>query len=416
MTRQQQMDRLRRLAERYMNFARQPVMNERRELWRDALSLRSPRVPVRLQFGMWNVWCREFFTPQLQCDEPTYRQLETHLLVETFHAETGDDDVVEPWYRVCSSRPHPAWGVEIWGALSSHTHAGVAGGAWKNDPFLKDWNDQDRLKPPAHAMDEADTQHRMGLLQEAVGDLLPLALDRGPVLINFNGDISTHLAELRGLEQVMLDMYEAPAQLHGLLAFMRDAILRNQQQAEDAGGFTLVLHENQMCHYTDSLPDPQPNVVCQRKDLWGFMAAQEFALVSPAQHDEFLLQYQLPIMKPYGLVHYGCCEDLTGKIDILRQIPNLRSIAVSPMANLARCAEQIGQDYFVSWRPSPAEMVATEWNPERARRVLREGVTTLRANRCAGCVLLKDIETVGGDPDRLRRFVALAREATLAAV
>ena len=411
MTRQEQIDRLRRLAEQYMSIARQPVMDERRALWRGALSLRSRRVPVRLQFGMWNVWCREFFLPQLQCDEPTYRQLETHLLVETFHAATGDDDIFEPWYRVWPSRPQPGWGVEIWGVTSQRTHTATVGGAWKNDPPLKDWNYRERLQPPTHAIDEADTQRRVALLRDAVGDILPLAVDRQPVLLNFCGDISTHLAELRGLEQMMLDMYEAPEQLHGLLAFMRDAILRNQQQAEDAGHFTLTLHENQMCHYTDELPDPRPNTPCRRQDLWGFMAAQEFALVSPAQHEEFLLRYQLPILRHYGLVHYGCCEDLTQKIDLLRQIPNLRSIAVSPMANLARCAEQIGGDYFVSWRPSPAEMVATEWNPDRARRVLREGVATMQANGCAGCILLKDIESVGGDTDRLRRFVELAREA-----
>ena len=46
-------------------------------------------------------------------------------------------------------------------------------------------------------------------------------------------------------------------------------------------------------------------------------------------HEEFLFRYQLPIMEQAGLVAYGCCEDLTCKIDMLRQIPNLRRIAVS---------------------------------------------------------------------------------------
>ena len=67
----------------------------------------------------------------------------------------------------------------------------------------------------------------------------------------------------------------------------------------------------------------------KRKDLWGFCAAQEFTLVSPAFHEEFLLRYQRPIYEQFGLVHYGCCENLTHKIDMLRSIKNLRSIAVS---------------------------------------------------------------------------------------
>ena len=68
----------------------------------------------------------------------------------------------------------------------------------------------------------------------------------------------------------------------------------------------------------------------KRDQLWLFMAAQEFALISPDMHDEFLLEYQLPILKKFALTAYGCCEDLTQKIDILRRIPNLRRIAVTP--------------------------------------------------------------------------------------
>ena len=101
------------------------------------------------------------------------------------------------------------------------------------------------------------------------------------------------------------------------------------------------------------------------------MAAQELTAVSPAMHDEFMLQYQLPILKPFGLVAYGCCEDLTNKIDMLRQIPNLRRIAVSPFANVARCAEQIGQDYVLSYRPSPADMVGYGFDPDRIRTIMK---------------------------------------------
>ena len=69
----------------------------------------------------------------------------------------------------------------------------------------------------------------------------------------------------------------------------------------------------------------------------------------PSDIEEFLLRYQLPILRRFGLTAYGWCEDLTHKIDMLRQIPNLRRIAVSPFAGVARCAEQIGADYALSF-------------------------------------------------------------------
>jgi len=138
------------------------------------------------------------------------------------------------------------------------------------------------------------------------------------------------------------------------------------------------------------------------------MASQEFTGVSPAMQNDFLLRYQLPILQKFGLVAYGCCEDLTAKIKILRQIPNLRRIAVSPFANVARCAEQIGKDYVLSYRPSPVDMVAYGFSSEQVRGVLRRDLAA-----CRGChvdITLKDVETVQHDPTRIPQWVRIARE------
>ncbi len=160
----------------------------------------------------------------------------------------------------------------------------------------------------------------------------------------------------------------------------------------------------------EELQDPAKNANgIPRSQLWTFMAAQEFTAVSPAMHDEFLLQYQLPIMEKFGLVAYGCCEDLTNKIDMLRQIPNLRRIAVSPFADVAKCAEQIKQDYVFSYRPSPADMVSYGgFNKERIASIL-----TRDLNICKDChvdITLKDVETVENDPERIKQWVTVTRE------
>ncbi len=122
-------------------------------------------------------------------------------------------------------------------------------------------------------------------------------------------------------------------------------------EAEAAGDWHLSNSnvENQGEPYSLELPDPKPNGPNVKRDkLRFFNDAQEFTLVSPEMHDEFLLQYQLPIMEKFGLVAYGCCEDVTTKIDILRKIHNLRRIAVTPRADVARCAQQIQRDYILS--------------------------------------------------------------------
>lgn len=253
------------------------------------------------------------------------------------------------------------------------------------------------------------TAERVERLHDAIGDILDINVDRAPLLWGFSADISTTLAALRGLEQMMLDMYEAPGELHKLLAFMRDGVLANQTRAEEAGDLTLTCGHNQAAPYAMELESPHCNSgPRKRSDLWGFAAAQEFTLVSPQHHEEFLFQYQMPIMEPFGLVHYGCCEDLTRKIDMLRKLPNLRSIAVTPRADVRACAEQIGADYVISWRPNPTDMVCAGWDEDRIRRIIRHGLDV-----CGDGIMhvnLKDIETVQHEPGRLARWVRVVRD------
>jgi hypothetical protein len=190
---------------------------------------------------------------------------------------------------------------------------------------------------------------------------------------------------------------------------MADGVRKTHEEAEAAGDWGLGAHQNQAMPYAEELPDPAPNRNgVTRRSLWGYMAAQEFTAVSPAMHEEFLLRYQLPILKEFGLVAYGCCEDLTHKIDMLRRIPNLRRLAVTPFADVAKCAEQIRRDYVLSYRPSPADMVSYRFDAGRVRSILTHALTA-----CRGCyvdITLKDVETVERDPDRVRNWVRLTRE------
>jgi len=121
-----------------------------------------------------------------------------------------------------------------------------------------------------------------------------------------------------------------------------------------------------------------------------------------------MFQYQAEIMRHFGLVSYGCCEDLTYKIPYIMALPNIRRIAVALTADVRKCAEQIGTDRIFSYRPSPADMVSYGWDPERVRRILRQSFSYCKDLHVD--VTLKDVETVQGDPDRVRNWVAVTRE------
>jgi hypothetical protein len=402
---------LRELAVRYRAAASDPVYGERRALWSQENSLKKTRPLVIASFGMWNVWCKEVFGDHvMQCQDPFLREHERFLRMKLFQHEVGDDQVLEPWITQRATLTTGGW-EDLWGVHTGHVDSREIGGAWQYDPPLKNWDDMARLRVPHHGVDETHTQRNVERLQDAVGDILAVNLDRSPDCIGFMADISTALCKLRGLEQVMLDMYESPEELHRLLAFMRDGILANQSEAEAAGDLNLCSSASQEPVYCETLEPLKPNAGSRRlKELWGFAAAQEFTLISPEMHEEFMLRYQLPILSRYALTSYGCCENLTRKIDMLRSVPNLRLIAVAPTADVAKCADQIRDDYVLSWRPNPTDMICCGWNPDRIRRIIREGLAA--AKDCHLVIHLKDIETVEGDPTRLRRWVELVRQET----
>jgi len=399
---------LRELARKYVEVANLPLQQEKRDLWTRHNSLEATRVPILATYGMWNVWCRELWNDHaLQCQDAACRQQELVLRMMLFQHEVGDDSILEPWLEVGAVHER-GWGSN-WGVKEDHIPSGVEGGAWKFQPPLHEWSDMAKLSPPPHRFREEETADSFRKVRDAVGDILPVVLDRSPVARAFLGDISTNATRLRGLEQIMIDMYECPDDLRRLLAFMRDGVLANLKAAEDAGDVTLLSHHNQCMTYGGGLEAPKPAAGPRKlKQIWGYFAAQEFTLISPAMHDEFMLKYQRPIMERYGLTAYGCCEDLTRKIDMLRTVPNLRIIAVAPRADVARCAEQIRGDYVFSWRPNPTDMVCCGYDEGRVRRIISEGLKA--AKGCRVHIHLKDIETVEGDYDRLKRWVRVVRD------
>jgi hypothetical protein len=399
---------LRDLAKRYAEIAALPIQNELRKLWSRKNSLQRTRPLILANFGTWNVWCREVFgDDRMRCRDPFLRGHERVLRMALFQHEVGDDSICEPWITQHAARVGGNWH-ELWGPPIEFIKPGEEGGAYRMDPPVKAWSDLSKLQGPRHRIDEAATAENVQRLRDAVGDILTVNADRGPACLGFGADISTFLARLRGLGQIMLDMSESPRELHALLAFMRDGILANQEEAEKAGDFSLSSHANQAMPYSEELEWPKANSGPRlRRQLWGYCASQEFTLISPAMHDEFLLQYQLPILKEFGLVAYGCCENLTNKISILRKIPNLRIIAVAPTADVRRCAEQIGTDYVISWRPNPSAMVCCGWDEAKIRRILREGLKATKG--CHLIIHLKDVETLEGDLSRLARWAKLAR-------
>ena len=64
---------------------------------------------------------------------------------------------------------------------------------------------------------------------------------------------------------------------------------------------------------------------------------------------------------------------------------------------------------MVSRKPSPAVLAEDRWNPDRARRDIRDFLEKARG-RCHVELIMKDISTVRYEPQRLWQWAAIASE------
>ena len=144
------------------------------------------------------------------------------------------------------------------------------------------------------------------------------------------------------------------------------------------------------------------------RDIWGASTAQIFSAVSGKMHKDFGINYEKIWLERFGLSYYGCCEALDKKIDILREISNLRKISISPWADLTNAVSNIGDDYVISLKPNPAIFTADNWNPETVKEDLEKKFKIIKGHNVE--VIMKDISTVKHRTERLWSWVSIASE------
>jgi hypothetical protein len=160
--------------------------------------------------------------------------------------------------------------------------------------------------------------------------------------------------------------------------------------------------------WTTELPQSDFKGKVRPCDMWGFAESQETIGISPKMFGEFVFPYQLPILKRFGLNCYGCCEPLDRRWDIVKQIPNLRRVSVSPWASVPGMAEQLEDRYIFSMKPSPVDLAAPVMDEERVRAGLRDAFQITRD--CRVEVIMKDNHTIGNNPQNVIRWCQIARE------
>jgi len=394
---------LRRLAGRIAELAARPIEDEKRDLWyqHNALEATRPLIFCDPENG-WN----EIITDaQIECRGWLAREWEMILRKEIFWGESmGDDQVTEPYFEIPYVYVESDWGMQ------ETKVGGENGGSYTWNSPLKSYSDLSKLHFPRISVDYEATHNLLSLAKKVLGNLLAVRL-KGRWWWSLG--MTWTLVNLRGLQQIMFDIYDYPDELCQLMGILRDGTLAKLDFLEENGLLSLNNDGTYVGSggfgYTRELPQKDfDGKTVRTRDMWGFCDSQETSTSSPEMFAEFIFPYQLPILERFGLNCYGCCEPLDKRWYVVKNAPRLRRVSVSPWANLADLADKLGERYIYSMKPHPGELAVPSLNEERIRSELRRALQITR--NCRVEIIMKDNHTIANNPQNVIRWCQIARE------
>jgi len=276
--------------------------------------------------------------------------------------------------------------------------------------LIKEMSDVDKIKMPRVIFDRERTAQFGTLLRELFSGIIDV-VDVGSRGLWFTP--WDYLIRVMGVEQTMTNLLDDPEFVEAVVKRYVDCSLERMRLYNELG----IWASNNHCVRVGSGGYGNTSALdaadlhssnCPTRQMWGCGNAQIFSAVSPAMHWQFSLQYEMDWLKQFGLTYYGCCEPLSGKMDLMSRIPNLRKVSMSPWSDLHTAAERCKNKYVMSCKPSPAVFAADSFDEDAARSDI---LAILDATKgCSIEIIMKDISTLRFEPARLIRWARIARE------
>jgi hypothetical protein len=398
---------VRELAGRVAQIAALPVQEEKRKLWRKLNAKKPARPMVMIDQVCWNeMVVGDELT--LRCTDAECRRYEEHLrrtLYQWKHFPV--DMVVESFVRVPKAINNTGFGMQVQEetAVGDPTNA-VVGHKYENQFQVE--ADLEKIQMPKVSHNADETARRLAVAHELFDGLLEVRPWGAEPYLSMWDPLSTWM----GVENALYALVDKPEFMHRIIARMTEGNLHMLDQLEAQG---LLSEPQSLIHctgaWTDELPAAGYNPQKPRtKDVWMFGLAQMFSTVSPEMFKEYEVEYTRRICARFGLVYYGCCDPLDGKMAEVRLLPNVRKVSMSPWVNEERGAKEIGGDYVYSRKPSPALVATDQFHPDQVRADLMATRKVCDKHGCPLEYILKDISTVRYEPQRLTEWARIAMD------
>ena len=395
---------LRELARRVREIAADPAQEERQLLWYKINRLERCRIPVLL--AMHNLYWQEVVPDSaLRTSGSLARNYERRLRLQIWQWENVDDDwVTEPVVEYDTVVRYPRCiSTQI---IRPDTETL---GAYHTEPVILAESDIDKIIIDRECRVDWDATARNREWAETVFDGILTPVRAQP---NVGTGPFDYVCEIRGMEQVFMDMIERPDWLEEVMRRLYQLNLEVLTHIEREGALTLNNTFQRVYNgglgYTDELPAAgfDPDHV-RLKDVWGFSLAQSSVSISPEMHERFITQFDRNYDKRFGLTAIACCETVDKKMHLYRTLAHLRRISISAWNDFALAAQAIGEDYIYSLKPSAVSIAQPTWNVEQDMAYLADILK--KSQPCHVEIIHNEIATCHNHPERLAQWAQHAK-------
>ncbi|MBS5080567.1 MAG: hypothetical protein E7B11_16335 [Clostridiales bacterium] len=397
---------LRELAKRQAAYANLPEMEQKKKKWMDVNTGKKTIPPVVVET---ETFCQDMVPDyMLYCTDPMAREMEYRFLKYIREFELIQDDKVIP--DVFEIPIHTE--IDEFGFPVEECHALDANGRdvgyEYHSPIRNLEEDFHRLKAAVIKVDNDKTRRSYEFAQDILDGIMPVSLTGTPPMIA----LPFQAVKLLGLENYMMSMYDCPETLHKLMHYLTENQLKVMKYYEDNAILTLNNGNQETClssyGFTDRLPATGAESPAL-KDIWIWAEAEEAASISPEMFREFCLPYMAKTCREMGLIYYGCCEPMHDIWqDVIREIPNIQKVSVSPWSNQQKMGEMLkGTDVVFSRKPYANYLgVESRLDEEAWAKHIKETLHAAKGCQCE--FIMRDVYRVR-DLQDVRRAVDIVR-------
>jgi hypothetical protein len=402
-------DVLRRLGAACAAYGERDAAGGRDALWRGLNDLDSKRPMVWINEIPWHEMDVEGeLAPR--CVHPWARELETSLRRTIYQAKHMPGDMVVSPFIECPKVFHSTDFGIVEKVETAVTDEGSEIYSRHFEIQIEGPGDIEKIRMPKITYLEKATGYRYAAMRELFEGIAEVRLVGQTHIWYTPWDF---LIRWWGIQEALMDLVVRPEMVHGAYERMVDAWMTELDQLDDLNLLSLDANNTRIGSggygYVSALPGADYDAGhVHPHNMWGCSNAQIFASVSPGMHWEFAVEHDLRWLARFGLTYYGCCEPLDKKMDVLRRIPNLRKVSVSPWCDSRGAARAIGDSYVMSRKPSPAIFVPQPFDLGEAERQLREFLDEAEEVGGHTEIIMKDISTVAYRPENLWAWEGMA--------